>query len=235
MKALTQRQQRILDVVRQALRDRGVPPTLREMGTLLGYRSTNAIRDHLKALERKGYIALDTCRARGIKLMNEPGAPAFAGTNAGDVRVPVLGRITSGAPQPSSIIDTIIVERRMLHNRSDVFGLRVSGDAMNQAGILNGDYVLVSPEPTIAVGKMVLVTFGEDAFVRYYFPERSFIRFQPANKTMSATYVRREDFKPSMLLGQVIGVFRRIIALSAEPAEKIDPELQAPPAELAAQ
>jgi repressor LexA len=237
MTSLTQRQRDALDVIRQSLRERGIPPTLREIAVAMGIRSrsNHVVRDHLKALERKGYIALDTCRARGIKLMNEPGRPGFTGLKAGDVRVPVLGRITTERPvlqQP--IVEIVTIHRRMLHNRTDVFGFRVTGNAMSHAGILHGDCVFVTPEVTIASGKIVLVTFGEEAFVRYYFPERTFVRFQPANNGMSATYVHREDFKPSMLLGQVIGVFRLVTPppVATEPAQS-EPEFPTTPESVA--
>lgn len=238
MKAITKRQQMVLDVIRQSLRDRGVPPTLREMMANLSIRSTNGVMDHLKALERKGFVALDTCRARGIKLLNEPEGPTtagFSGLRTDDVRVPVLGRIMPGTPvlEQLPLVDTVVMQCKTLCNRSDVFGFRVSGAAMIEAGILHGDYVLVTPKPSIATGKMVLVTFGEEAVVRYYFPERTFVRFQTANKIMGPTYVRREDFKPTMLLGQVVGVFRRELAPRVEAIAEKEPDTD--PGMLAAQ
>jgi repressor LexA len=92
----------------------------------------------------------------------------------------------------------------------EVFGLRVQGDSMIEAGILNGDYIFVRKQSTAERGQIVVALIGEEATVKYYFPERDYIRFQPANSEMAPILVRATDFKPTMLLGVVVGVYRRL-------------------------
>jgi repressor LexA len=92
----------------------------------------------------------------------------------------------------------------------EVFGLKVHGDSMIEAGILNGDYIFVKKQLTANRGDIVVALIGDEATVKYYFPEKDHVRFQPANKNMAPIYVRSVDFRPTMLLGIVVGIFRRI-------------------------
>ena len=92
----------------------------------------------------------------------------------------------------------------------EVFGLRVHGDSMIDAGILSGDYIFVKKQLTANRGDIVVALISDEATVKYYFPEKDQVRFQPANKNMAPIYVRAADFKPTMLLGVVVGVFRRV-------------------------
>jgi repressor LexA len=91
-----------------------------------------------------------------------------------------------------------------------VFGLRVQGDSMIEAGILNGDYIFVRKQATADRGEIVVALVADEATVKYYFPEKDYIRFQPANAQMAPILVRASDFKPTMLLGVVVGVYRRL-------------------------
>jgi repressor LexA len=93
--------------------------------------------------------------------------------------------------------------------REDV-GLRVTGDSMIEAGILNGDYIFVRRQPSADRGEIVVALIGDEATVKHYYPEKDYIRFQPANSQMAPILVRAADFKPTMLLGVVVGVFRRL-------------------------
>src|SRR5690606_18674812 len=113
-----------------------------------------------------------------------------------------------------NIIDTIRVDpslvREARRGSNQLFGLRVQGDSMIEAGILSGDYIFVRRQATAERGQIVVSLIGEEATVKYYFPERDYIRFQPANSAMAPILVRATDFKPTMLLGIVVGVYRRI-------------------------
>src|ERR1700678_4104915 len=221
MQGLTQRQQMVLDFIRQSIHDRGYPPTLREIGARMGIRSTNGVNDHLRALERKGYLTREDMKSRALRPTNiessRDGADgaAVAAEPANDVdlvEVLILGRVAAGLPllAEEHVIDTVRVDRTLLRGGCEVFGLKVHGDSMIEAGILSGDYIFVKKQISANRGDIVVALIGDEATVKYYFPEKDHVRFQPANKNMAPIYVRAGDFKPTMLLGVVVGVFRRV-------------------------
>jgi repressor LexA len=234
MQGLTRRQEQTLDFIRRSIEQRGYPPTLREIGQYMGIRSTNGVNDHLRALERKGYLRREDMKSRALRLVEDlldeervegpAGGDAgydevdFRGLPPGDVAVDglvdiaVVGRVAAGLPllAEENVIDTLKIDRMMVRGGRDVFGLRVIGDSMVEAGILSGDYVFVRRQSTADRGSIVVALIGDEATVKYYFPERDYVRFQPANSRMAPILVRAMDFKPTMLLGKVIGVFRRL-------------------------
>jgi len=230
VQGLTQRQQMVLDFIRQSIADRGYPPTLREIGARMGIRSTNGVNDHLRALERKGYLTREDMKSRALRPTahaNSNSDPAEASSAGGSaipsslpplsddedvIDVQVLGRVAAGLPlfAEEHVIDTVRVDRGLLKGGREVFGLRVHGDSMIEAGILNGDYIFVRKQLTANRGDIVVALIGDEATVKYYYPEKDYVRFQPANKAMAPILVRAVDFKPTMLLGVVVGVFRRL-------------------------
>lgn len=221
MQGLTQRQQMVLDFIRQSITDRGYPPTLREIGARMGIRSTNGVNDHLRALERKGYLTREDMKSRALRPTglggngDVPLPAALPGQPANDddlVEVQVLGRVAAGLPlfAEEHVIDTVRIDRGLLKGGREVFGLRVQGDSMIDAGILSGDYIFVRKQLTASRGDIVVALIGDEATVKYFYPEKDYVRFQPANKTMAPILVRAVDFKPTMLLGVVVGVFRRL-------------------------
>jgi repressor LexA len=218
MQGLTQRQQMVLDFIRQSIHDRGYPPTLREIGARMGIRSTNGVNDHLRALERKGYLTREDMKSRALRptnLANQMlgGVPAEPAANDVDfVEVPVLGRVAAGLPllAEEHVIDTVHIDRTLVKGGREVFGLKVHGDSMIDAGILNNDYIFVKKQLTANRGDIVVALIGDEATVKYYYPEKDHVRFQPANKNMAPIYVRAADFKPTMLLGVVVGVYRKV-------------------------
>ncbi|MDB4936621.1 MAG: SOS-response repressor and protease LexA [Labilithrix sp.] len=234
MQGLTQRQQMVLDFIRSSIADRGYPPTLREIGARMGIRSTNGVNDHLRALERKGYLTREDMKSRALRPTTTHDVAAHlegGGTASNDstqqrglfgiaggrddddvVEIQVLGRVAAGLPlfAEEHVIDTVRVDRGLLKGGREVFGLRVHGDSMIDAGILNGDYIFVRKQLTASRGEIVVALIGDEATVKYYFPEKDYVRFQPANKAMAPILVRAIDFKPTMLLGVVVGVFRKL-------------------------
>lgn len=219
MQGLTARQQMVLDFIRQSIVDRGYPPTLREIGARMGIRSTNGVNDHLRALERKGYLTREDMKSRALRPTGLDTPAPLAGETAPAVandvdliEVPVVGRVAAGLPllAEEHLIDSVRIDRSLLSGGREVFGLKVHGDSMIDAGILSGDYIFVRKQLTASRGEIVVALIGDEATVKYYFPEKDHVRFQPANKTMAPIYVRAADFKPTMLLGVVVGVFRRI-------------------------
>jgi repressor LexA len=218
MQGLTQRQQMVLDFIRQSIHDRGYPPTLREIGARMGIRSTNGVNDHLRALERKGYLTREDMKSRALRptsLAAQALGDVVVEPVANDVdllEIPVVGRVAAGLPllAEEHVIDTVRIDRTLIKGGREVFGLKVQGDSMMDAGILSGDYIFVKKQLTAQRGEIVVALIGDEATVKYYFPEKDHVRFQPANKNMAPIYVRAGDFKPTMLLGVVVGVFRRV-------------------------
>lgn len=213
MQGLTKRQEQTLDFIRSSIEDRGYPPTLREIGEHMGIRSTNGVNDHLRALERKGYLTREDMKSRALKIVEDQ-APPPANKLADDdlIEVRVLGRVAAGLPlyAEENVIDTVRVDRMLVRGGRDVFGLRVAGDSMIDAGILSGDYIFVKKQSTADRGDIVVALIGDEATVKYFYPERDYVRFQPANGSMAPILVRASDFKSTMLLGKVVGVYRRL-------------------------
>ncbi len=220
MQGLTQRQQMVLDFIQQSITDRGYPPTLREIGARMGIRSTNGVNDHLRALERKGYLTREDMKSRALRPTSlatpASGDPAVLRDGVANdvdlVEISILGRVAAGLPllAEEHIVDTVRIDRTLVKGGRDVFGLKVHGDSMIEAGILSGDYIFVKKQLTATRGEVVVALIGDEATVKYYFPEQDHVRFQPANKNMAPIYVRAVDFKPTMLLGVVVGIFRRL-------------------------
>ena len=215
MQGLTARQEQTLDFIRQSIQERGYPPTLREIGEYMGIRSTNGVNDHLRALERKGYLRREDMKSRALKLvsgMGEPSAPAKAANDDDMIEVQILGRVAAGLPllAEENVIDTVRVDRMLVRGGREVFGLRVTGDSMIEAGIMSGDYIFVKKQSTAERGDIVVALIGDEATVKYFHPERDYVRFQPANAQMAPILVRASDFKSTMLLGKVVGVYRRL-------------------------
>ncbi|MDC3958260.1 transcriptional repressor LexA [Polyangium jinanense] len=220
MQGLTERQQQVLHYIRQSINERGYPPTLREIGAHMGIRSTNGVNDHLRALERKGYLTREDMKSRALRPKDMSAANARADEPISMpeapeddlLEVPVVGRIAAGLPllAEEHLIDTVRIDRMLVRGGREIFGLKVTGDSMIEAGILNGDYIFVRRQATAQRGEIVVALIGDEATVKYYFPEKDYVRFQPANSKMAPILVRASDFKPTMLLGVVVSVFRRL-------------------------
>jgi repressor LexA len=214
MQGLTKRQEQTLDFIRSSIEDRGYPPTLREIGEHMGIRSTNGVNDHLRALERKGYLRREDMKSRALKLVEDaqPTPIRSAGSDDDVVEIQVVGRVAAGLPllAEENVVDTVRVDRMLVRGGREVFGLRVTGDSMIEAGIFAGDYIFVRKQSTADRGDVVVALIGDEATVKHFYPERDYVRFQPANSKMAPILVRASDFKSTMLLGKVVGVYRRL-------------------------
>ncbi|MCS6799798.1 MAG: transcriptional repressor LexA [Myxococcota bacterium] len=214
MRGLTPRQRVVLEIIRHHVEVHGYPPTLREIGRQLGIRSTNAVNDHLRALERKGYLERDDMKSRALRptaslrtvVAHSRGRPRF-------VEVPIVGRVAAGAlseaveaPEDRVVIDRLLVAAE----GPELFGLRVRGDSMIEAGILDGDYVFVRKQPLARRGDVVVVMVGDEATCKFYYPERDHIRLEPANTSMKPIIVPKSEWRPTRILGVVVGVYRRL-------------------------
>ncbi len=200
---LTDRQREVLDFITGSIRKRGYPPTLREIGSHFGIRSTNGVNDHLRALEKKGVLHREDLKSRALRPLV---------TEDSYIEVPVLGKVAAGQPllAVQNYEDTVRVDRFFIGQDREVFALRVKGESMIEAGIFDGDYVFVRKQLQARAGEVVVVMIGDEATVKRYYPEGDTIRFQPANASMSPIVVRKRDFRSVNLLGVVIGVYRKL-------------------------
>lgn len=218
---LTERQREVLDFISSSINDRGYPPTLREIGEHMGIKSTNGVNDHLKALEKKGYLAREDLKSRALRPLRASGggpAPAFpagmAAARLGEemVEVPLLGRVAAGLPilAVENVEDKVTVDRFFLGPHKEVFALRVKGESMIEDGIYDGDFIFVKKALTAERGDIVVALIEDEATVKRYYPEGDVIRFQPANSTMQPILVRKKDWKSVNLIGIVVGVYRKM-------------------------
>ena len=215
MDELTERQREILTFIVKETESRGFPPTIREIGEQMDIRSTNGVNDHLKALERKGYLNRGEQQSRS--LVPTKRARMLLGLGAkkdsGLVEVPLLGKVAAGAPALAQehMEDSVKIDSFLIGGAGrEVFALRVKGQSMIEDGIHDGDYLFVRKTPGAQPGDIVVALIEDEATVKRYYPEGERIRFQPANATMSPIYVNKADFRSTMLLGIVVGVYRKL-------------------------
>lgn len=208
MQGLTKRQEMVLDFITQSITDRGYPPTLREIGTHMGIRSTNGVNDHLRALERKGYLKREDMKSRALRPVNMEQGTVEDGT----VEIPLVGRVAAGEPvlAEQNIEDTLCVDRYFLGNHQDVFALKITGDSMIDAGIHNGDTIFVRKQLHAERNQITVVMIDDEATVKYFQQEQDVIRLVPANDAYAPIVVRKEDFRPTQILGVMVGLFRRV-------------------------
>ena len=215
MEELTERQREILNFIVRESELRGFPPTIREIGEEMDIRSTNGVNDHLKALERKGYLLRGEQQSRSLVPTKRARMVLGLGARkeSGMVEVPLLGKVAAGLPilAQENMEDSVKIDSFFLGgNGKEVFALRVKGDSMIDDGIHDGDYLFVRKAPTAKAGDIVVALIEDEATCKRYFPEGDRIRFQPANARMAPIYVHRSDFRSTMILGIVVGVYRQM-------------------------
>jgi repressor LexA len=215
MEELTERQREILAFIVKETESRGFPPTIREIGEEMDIRSTNGVNDHLKALERKGYLNRGEQQSRSLVPTKRARLLLGLGVKkeSGMVEVPLLGKVAAGAPllAQENAEDSVRIDSFLLGgNGREVFALRVKGQSMIDDGIFDGDYLFVRKTAQAQPGDIVVALIEDEATVKRYYPEGERIRFQPANATMQPIYVNRADFRSTMILGQVVGVYRKL-------------------------
>jgi repressor LexA len=218
MEELTDRQRQILDFIVRESEARGFPPTIREIGEEMEIRSTNGVNDHLKALERKGYLLRGEQQSRALVATKRArlvlGLGAAQRRDADMVEVPLLGRVAAGLPllATENVEDSVRIDSFLLGgNGREVFALRVKGESMIEDGIHDGDFIFVKKTPTAMPGEIVVALIEDEATVKRYYPEGDRIRLQPANAAMQPIYVSKQEFRSTMILGKVVGVYRKMI------------------------
>jgi repressor LexA len=204
---LTKRQQEIFDFIKRYSAKYGYPPTVRDIGKAVGLASSSTVHAHLANLERIGLLRRDPTKPRAIELLDRAAAGVQAGMQA-LVRpgLPLVGQVAAGQPVlAEENIEEYIQTPSFAGGAEGEFLLRVRGESMKDAGIIEGDLVVVRPQDTASDGEIVVALVGEEATVKRFFQEEDHVRLQPENAAMEP--IRTRDVR---ILGRVVGLMRNI-------------------------
>lgn len=205
MEKLTTRQEEILNFIKEYIVAHGYPPTVREIGGALGLSSPATIHAHLQNLENKGFIKKQNTKNRAIELLVEN---EFAPKNENIIEVPLLGKITAGSPIEAieNPDETFSLPSYLVPNNKEVFTLTVNGESMINAGIHDGDIIVVQKQNTARNGQMVVAMNDEnEVTLKTYYKEDGYFRLQPENDTMEPIILKNVT-----ILGLAIGLYRKI-------------------------
>ena len=195
-----QTQERVLDFIKKTIQEKGYPPSVREIGEAVGLKSTSTVHGHLVRLERKGLLHRDSMKPRAMEIL---GDPAFF--RSSNVSIPVLGRVAAGTPilALENVEDYMQFPQEML-GEGEYFALIIKGESMIEAGILDGDFVVVHKQSDANNGEIVVAMIEDEATVKRYFKENGAFRLQPENQSMQPIIVSNVA-----ILGKVISLYRR--------------------------
>jgi repressor LexA len=198
---LTKRQKEIFDFIGRYASKYGYPPTVREIGKAVGLHSSSTVHAHLANLEKSGLLRRDPSKPRAIELLVDKAKKAIQPSG-----LPLVGQVAAGQPVlAEENIEEYLEVPDMIGGEDGDYVLRVHGESMRNAGILEDDYVVVRPADTADNGEIVVALIGEEATVKRFFREKDHVRLQPENDAMEP--IRTTDAK---LLGRVVGVFRKV-------------------------
>ncbi|QPC48367.1 transcriptional repressor LexA [Mangrovibacillus cuniculi] len=205
MTKLTKRQQDILTFIKEEVKGKGYPPSVREIGEAVGLASSSTVHGHLARLEAKGLIRRDPTKPRAIEVINleEELIPVPRVTS-----VPLVGKVTAGSPITAieNVEEYFPLPERLAPADENIFMLEIMGESMIEAGILDGDFVIVRQQHTANNGDIVVaMTEDDEATVKRFFKEKDLFRLQPENSSMEPLFLRQVT-----ILGKVIGVYREI-------------------------
>ncbi|MCH6266200.1 MULTISPECIES: transcriptional repressor LexA [Neobacillus] len=206
MVKVSKRQQDILDFIKGEVKTKGYPPSVREIGEAVGLASSSTVHGHLARLESKGLIRRDPTKPRAIEILEADEAAHIPRNHV--VNVPVVGKVTAGLPITAieNVEEYFPLPERLAPSSENVFMLEIMGESMIEAGILDGDYVIVKQQPSANNGDIVVAMTEEDeATCKRFFKEKDYIRLQPENSTMDPIILNNVT-----ILGKVIGVYRQI-------------------------
>ena len=212
MTDLNKRERAILKFIEKQINEKGYPPSVREIGKAVGLSSTATVHGYLAKLTKKGYIKKEDQKGRTLRVLkggladNEKPTPKPLYNGRELVDVPVIGKITAGAPilAVENVTDTFPIPIDFVGN-SESFMLTVRGESMIEAGILDGDYILVKRQNSARNGQIVVALIEDEATVKTFYKEKDHIRLQPENSTMDPIIV-----PTCQILGKVAGVFRKM-------------------------
>lgn len=207
---ITKRQQEIYDFIKSYQREKGYPPSVREMASAVGLSSPSTVHAHLASLEEHGLIKRDKTKPRALELFNEDGsavklANVEENPSRGTVTLPLVGRVAAGMPilAEQNVEDTFTLPAEIATDSSS-FVLEVHGDSMINAGIFNGDYIVVREQHSAMNGEIVVAMIDGSATVKTFYKERGRVRLQPENDAMEPIYAENPT-----ILGKVVALMRR--------------------------
>jgi repressor LexA len=201
VKDLSKRQREIFEYIGRYLKQHGYPPTVREIGKAVGLHSSSTVHAHLSKLESLGVLKRDPTKPRAIEVLVERAKRAVRPSG-----LPLVGSVPAGEPVlAEENIEDYLEVPDVIGGETGDFVLRVKGDSMVDAGILEGDYVVVRPADVASNGEIVVALLGEEATVKRFFREKDHVRLQPENRSMKP--LRSRD---ASIVGRVVGVFRRV-------------------------
>ena len=204
MDGTTERQRRILEVIHEFTAERGYPPSVREIGERVGLSSSSTIHSHLKTLERRGLISRDPTKPRALR--SEVAGPLVAGPGPETITMPIVGKVAAGTPiTATENIEGEFVLPASFSRTSDGFMLRVQGDSMIDAAILDGDLIMVRPQRNASNGEIVVAMVDGEATVKRFYKEEGRIRLQPENSAMAPIYANDVT-----IVGRVEAVVRKL-------------------------
>ncbi|WNF35356.1 transcriptional repressor LexA [Bacillaceae bacterium IKA-2] len=206
MTKVSKRQEEILQYIKDEVRKKGYPPSVREIGEAVGLASSSTVHGHLSRLEKKGYIRRDPTKPRAIEILHVDGQQSSSAHTATSY-APVIGKVTAGQPITAyeNIEDYLPLPEKLVGD-DKVFVLVIQGDSMIEAGIFDKDMVIVKQQQTANNGEIVVaMTDDDEATVKRFFKEKDFFRLQPENSTMEPIILQN-----CTILGKVIGVFRTV-------------------------
>jgi repressor LexA len=206
MVKISKRQQDILEFIKDEVKSKGYPPSVREIGEAVGLASSSTVHGHLARLESKGLIRRDPTKPRAIEILDADEAAQIPRNKV--VNVPVVGKVTAGMPITAieNVEEYFPLPESLAPADEQVFMLEIMGESMIEAGILDGDYVIVKQQQTANNGEIVVaMTEDDEATCKRFFKEKDYIRLQPENSSMDPIILRNVS-----ILGKVIGVYRHI-------------------------
>lgn len=211
-KQLTERQEEILNFIQQYQQECGYPPTLREIGKKFDISSTFGVKKHLDALTKKGYLNIQSNASRGISINKDESVNSLSidVLEIENYKIPIVGRVAAGFPilAEENIEGSVLMDPVFLKKSSDNFALKVKGDSMIDAGIFEGDIVIVSPKQVVNNGDIVVAQISDEVTVKIYEFKNQVITLIPQNKSYPPIVVEnKEDFS---IVGKVTGVLRLI-------------------------
>ena len=197
---ITDKQREILEYIKEMILKKGYPPAVREICEAVHLKSTSSVHSHLESLEKNGYIRRDPTKPRTIEILDDD----FALTRRELANVPVIGTVAAGVPilAEQNIEDYLPIPAEILPNK-EVFMLKVKGNSMIEAGIYNGDKVIVAKQPNAENGDKVVALVDDSATVKTFYKENGHFRLQPENSSMDPIILDQVE-----ILGKVIGLFR---------------------------
>lgn len=194
------KQEAIYEFIKEQLREKGYPPSVREICNAVGLRSTSTVHGHLKKLEEKGFIRRDPTKPRAIEVLEHSIIKKEM------LDIPVVGTVTAGKPilAVENIEDNFALPIDYVKSDKQLFMLKIKGSSMIDAGILNGDMAIIEKTNSALNGEIIVALLDNEATIKRFFKEKDYIRLQPENKTMEPILVKQCE-----VIGKIVGLYRK--------------------------